>query len=269
MSKKNKIKKFHSKSVKIRENIIDMLFKAQSGHSGPSLSIVEILNYLFFEKKIYKNFNDRDHFILSKGHAVPALYSVLYNLDKINKKDLLSFRDLGTKLQGHPDRTKLKYIELGTGALGQGLSVSIGFALGNLMLKKNKKSFCLVGDGELQEGQIWEAAMYAGSHNLNNLCVIIDNNKMQNETYTNKTLDIMPLREKWKAFKWNVININGHSFEEIDKAFNNFYSELKKPTVIIANTIKGKGISFMENSPEWHSKVLDEVSYSKAKKELE
>jgi transketolase len=111
--------------------------------------------------------------------------------------------------------------------------------------------------------------MYAGSHNLNNLCVIIDNNKMQNETYTNKTLDIMPLREKWKAFKWNVININGHSFEEIDEAFNYFYSELKKPTVIIANAIKGKGISFMENSPEWHSKVLDEVSYSKAKKELE
>ena len=126
----------------------------------------------------------------------------------------------------------------------------------------------MVGDGELQEGQIWEAVMYAGSHNLNNLCVIIDNNKMQNETYTNKTLDIMPLIEKWKAFKWNVININGHSFEEIDKAFNNFYSELKKPTVIIANTIKGKGISFMENSPEWHSKVLDEDSYSKAKKEL-
>ena len=243
MFKKNKTKKFHSKSVKIRTDIIDMLFKAQSGHSGPSLSIVEILNYLFFEKRIYKNFNDRDHFILSKGHAVPALYSVLYNLGKINKKDLLSFRDIGTKLQGHPDRTKLRYIELGTGALGQGLSVSIGLALANLMLKKNKKSFCLVGDGEIQEGQIWEGAMYAGSHNLNNLCVILDNNRMQNETYTNKTLDVMPLREKWQAFKWNVIDIDGHSFKEIDKAFNKFYLEKKKPTVIIANTIKGKGIS--------------------------
>tara|TARA_B100000787_G_scaffold167454_1_gene154263 strand:- start:5762 stop:6571 length:810 start_codon:yes stop_codon:yes gene_type:complete len=268
MFKKNKIKKFHSKSVKIRTDIIDMLFKAQSGHSGPSLSIVEILNYLFFEKKIYKNFNDRDHFILSKGHAVPALYSVLYNLGKINKKDLLSFRDIGTKLQGHPDRTKLKYIELGTGALGQGLSVSIGLALANLMLKKNKKSFCLVGDGEIQEGQIWEGAMYAGSHNLNNLCVILDNNRMQNETYTNKTLDVMPLREKWQAFKWNVIDIDGHSFKEIDKAFNKFYLEKKKPTVIIANTIKGKGISFMEDSAAWHSKVLDEKNYLVAKKEL-
>tara|TARA_B100001057_G_C22860885_1_gene954470 strand:- start:675 stop:1484 length:810 start_codon:yes stop_codon:yes gene_type:complete len=268
MSIKNKIKKFYSKSVKIRINIIEMLFKAQSGHSGPSLSIVEILNYLFFEKKIYKNFNNKDNFILSKGHAVPALYSVLYNLEMIKKKDLLSFRDIGTKLQGHPDRTKLKYIELGTGALGQGLSVSIGLALANLMLKKDKKSFCLVGDGEVQEGQIWEAAMYAGSHNLNNLCVILDNNKMQNETYTNKTLDVMPLKEKWKAFKWNVIEIDGHSFKEIHQAFKKFYLERKKPTVIIANTIKGKGVSFMEGSPAWHSKVLDENSYFNAMKEL-
>ena len=268
MSTKNKIKKFYSKSVSIRINIIEMLFKAQSGHSGPSLSIVEILNYLFFEKKFYKNFGDKDNFVLSKGHAVPALYSVLYNLGKIKKKDLLSFRDIGTKLQGHPDRTKLKYIELGTGALGQGLSVSIGLALANQILKKNKKSFCVVGDGEIQEGQIWEAAMYAGSHNLNNLCVIIDNNKMQNETYTNETLDVMPLKEKWKAFKWNVLEINGHSFQEIDKAFVKFYLERKKPTVIIANTIKGKGVSFMEGSAAWHSKVLDKDSYIKAMKEL-
>ena len=143
MNKINKVKKFYSTSNKIRTNIIDMLFKAQSGHSGPSLSIVEILNYLFFEKRIYKNFNDRDHFVLSKGHAVPGLYSVLFNLNLIKKKDLLSFRNIGTKLQGHPDRTKLKYIELGTGALGQGLSVSIGFALANLMLK-NKKRYLLI-----------------------------------------------------------------------------------------------------------------------------
>jgi len=268
MSKKNKIKNFYSNSVKLRTDIIDMLFRAQSGHSGPSLSIVEILNYLFFEKKIYRNFDNRNNFILSKGHAVPALYSVLYNLGKIKKKDLMSFRDIGTNLQGHPDRTKLKYIELGTGALGQGLSVSIGLALANLILKKNKKSFCLVGDGEIQEGQIWEAAMYAGSHKLNNLCVILDNNKMQNETYTNKTLDVMPLKEKWKAFKWNVLEINGHSYAEINKAFNNFYVEKRKPTIIIANTIKGKGISFMEDSALWHSKVLDEKNYLIAKKEL-
>ena len=268
MNKINKVKKFYSTSNKIRTNIIDMLFKAQSGHSGPSLRIVEILNYLFFEKRIYKNFNDRDHFVLSKGHAVPGLYSVLFNLNLIKKKDLLSFRNIGTKLQGHPDRTKLKYIELGTGALGQGLSVSIGFALANLMLKNKKKSFCLVGDGEIQEGQIWEAAMYAGSHNLNNLCVILDNNKMQNETYTNKTLDVMPLKEKWEAFNWKVIEINGHSFSQIDRAFNKFYSENKKPTIIIANTVKGKGISFMENSALWHSKILDEKSYLIAKKEL-
>jgi len=245
-----------------------MLFKAQSGHSGPSLSIVEILNYLFFEKKIYKNFNNRHHFILSKGHAVPALYSVLYNLDMIKKKDLLSFRDIGTKLQGHPDRTKSKYIELGTGALGQGLSVSIGFALANIMLKNNRKSFCIIGDGEVQEGQIWEAAMYAGSSNLNNLCVILDNNKMQNETYTKQTLDVMPLKEKWQAFNWNVVDIDGHSFTQIDKAFNKFFLEKKKQKIIIANTTKGKGISFMEGSAAWHSKVLDKKNYFLAKKEL-
>jgi transketolase len=268
MFKKNKIENFYFRSSKIRLDIINMLFKAQSGHSGPSLSIVEILNYLFFEKKIYKIFHDRDNFVLSKGHAVPALYSVLYNLNFINKKELLSFRDIGTKLQGHPDRTKLKYIELGTGALGQGLSVSIGFALANLMLKKNKKSFCLVGDGEIQEGQIWEAAMYAGSHNLNNLCLILDNNRMQNETFTNKTLDIMPLKKKWEAFNWKVLEIDGHSFAQIEKAFNKFYLEKQRPTVIIANTTKGKGISFMENSAAWHSKVLDEKSYLVAKKEL-
>ncbi len=268
MSKKNKLKKFYSISNKIRFNIIEMLFRAQSGHAGPSLSIVEILNYLFFQKKIYRNFTNRDNFILSKGHAVPALYSTLFNLNLISKKDLVSFREINSKLQGHPDRTKLKYIELGTGALGQGLSVSIGFALANLMLRKKKKSFCLIGDGEIQEGQIWEAAMYAGTHKLNNLCVILDNNKMQNETQTKKTLDIMPLKRKWEAFNWKVLEIDGHSYIEIHKAIQNFYKEKKKPTIIIANTIKGKGVSFMENSAIWHSKVLSEKDYLMAKKEI-
>tara|TARA_A100001234_G_scaffold48151_1_gene40309 strand:- start:11125 stop:11934 length:810 start_codon:yes stop_codon:yes gene_type:complete len=268
MFKKNKLNKFYLNSSKIRLDIIEILFKAQSGHSGPSLSIVEILNYLFFQKKIYKDFNNRDHFVLSKGHAVPALYSVLFNLNLISKKNFQSFREIGSSLQGHPDRTKLKYIELGTGALGQGLSVSIGFALGNLMLRKNKKSFCLIGDGEIQEGQIWEAAMYAGAHKLKDLCVILDNNKMQNETHTKKTLDIMPLKKKWEAFNWKVLEIDGHSYFDIHNAFNKFYKEKKKPTIIIANTIKGKGVSFMENSAAWHSKVLSEKDYLIAKKEL-
>ena len=268
MFKKNKLNKFYLNSSKIRLDIIEILFKAQSGHSGPSLSIVEILNYLFFQKKIYKDFNNRDHFVLSKGHAVPALYSVLFNLNLISKKNFQSFREIGSSLQGHPDRTKLKYIELGTGALGQGLSVSIGFALGNLMLRKNKKSFCLIGDGEIQEGQIWEAAMYAGTHKIKDLCVILDNNKMQNETHTKKTLDIMPLKKKWEAFNWKVLEIDGHSYFDIHNAFNKFYKEKKKPTIIIANTIKGKGVSFMENSAAWHSKVLSEKDYLIAKKEL-
>ena len=262
-------KKFEFNSKQIRSVIIKMLYKAQSGHSGPSLSIVEILNYLFLEKKIYLNLKQKDNFVLSKGHAVPALYAIFYILGLINKKDLRSFREIGTKLQGHPDRTKLKYIELGTGALGQGISVSIGFAIANLLKKNNKKSFCLIGDGEMQEGQIWESAMYAGAKKLNNLCVILDNNKMQNETFTKKTLNILPIKEKWLSFNWKVEEINGHSYNEIKKAFNNFYKEKKKPTFIIANTIKGKGISFMENSSLWHSKVIDEVNFYNAIKQLD
>jgi len=266
---KNKINTFlEGISKQIRKDIIQILYNAQSGHSGPSLSIVEILVFLFFSKKIYKNFSNKHNFILSKGHAVPALYSILFNLNYITKKDMISFREIGTKLQGHPDRTRLKYVELGTGALGQGLSVSIGFSIANNLLKNNKKSYCIIGDGEMQEGQIWEAAMYAGANKLNNICVILDNNKMQNETLTKKTLNILPIREKWQSFNWTVHEINGHSFKEISYAFRKFESEKNKPTIIIANTIKGKGISFMENSAEWHSKVIDKKNYLKAMKEL-
>jgi transketolase len=253
---------------KIRFDIIQILHRAQSGHSGPSLSIVELLVYLFFEKKIYKSFADRHNFVLSKGHAAPALYAILHNLNFISKRDLLSFREIGSKLQGHPDRTKLKYIELGTGALGQGLSVSIGFSLSNYLLKNKKKTYCIIGDGEMQEGQIWEAAMYAGANKLNNLCAILDNNQMQNETLTKDTLNILPIKEKWKSFNWNVVVIDGHSYNEIKNAFKKFELEKNKPTIVIANTIKGKGISFMENSAEWHSKVVDKISYAKALAEL-
>ena len=255
-------------SKKIRKDIIQILYDAQSGHSGPSLSIVEILVYLFFSKKIYRDFSQRHNFVLSKGHAVPALYSILFNLNYISKKDMTSFREIGTKLQGHPDRTKLKYVELGTGALGQGLSVSIGFSIANNLLKNNKKSYCIIGDGEMQEGQIWEAAMYAGASKLNNLCVILDNNKMQNETLTRKTLNVLPIKDKWESFNWRVHDIDGHSFKDINNAFKKFEKEKNKPTMIIANTVKGKGISFMENSADWHSKVLDKKNYLLAIKEL-
>lgn len=268
MLKNQTLNNLEKLSVQIRKDIIEMLYRAQSGHSGPSLSIVEILVYLFFFKKIYNNFSNRHNFVLSKGHAVPALYSVLYGLSLISKKEIRSFREIGSKLQGHPDRTKLKFVELGTGALGQGLSVSIGFALANILHKNKKKSYCIIGDGEMQEGQIWEAAMYAGSNKLNNLCVILDNNKMQNETLTKKTLNVLPIRDKWKSFNWVTHEIDGHSYKEINQAFQKFEKEKNKPTIIIANTIKGKGISFMENSSEWHSKVVDIKNFSKAMKEL-
>ena len=217
-------KLFSNICKKIRQRIIKSLYLAEGGHAGPSLSIVEILAYLYFDRKILSP-KKYEKFVLSKGHAAPALYAALNLAGKLSNKELNSLRKINSKLQGHPDRKLIKDVHAGTGALGQGLSMAIGFAMSEKLKKTKKKSFCIIGDGEMQEGQIWEAAMYAGANKINNICAILDNNKMQNETYTNKTLDVMPLREKWQAFKWNVIDIDGHSFTEIDKAFNKFYLE--------------------------------------------
>jgi transketolase len=160
-------------------------------------------------------------------------------------------------------------VHAGTGALGQGLSMAIGFAMSEKLKKTKKKSFCIIGDGEMQEGQIWEAAMYAGANKINNICAILDNNKMQNETYTRSTLDIYPIKEKWLAFNWNVHEINGHSYNQIKNAFSKFNKSKNKPTLIISNTIKGKGISFMENDPSWHSKKINKDNFERAFKETQ
>ena len=261
-------KSFNNICKKIRHRIIASLYLAGGGHAGPSLSIVEILSYLYFDRKIL-NPKRYEKFVLSKGHSAPALYATLNLIGKITDKELNSLRKIGSKLQGHPDRKLIKDIHAGTGALGQGISIAIGFAIAEKIKKSKKKSFCLIGDGEMQEGQIWEAAMYGGASRINNLCVILDNNKMQNETFTKSTLDIYPIKEKWLAFNWNVCEINGHSFKEIKGAFNMFYKSKSKPTLIIANTIKGKGISFMENDPSWHSKKIEKHDFEKAIKEIQ
>ena len=261
-------KSFNDSCKKIRQRIIKSLYLAGSGHAGPSLSIVEILSYLYFDRKILAP-KKYEKFVLSKGHAAPALYAVLNLIGKIKNKELNTLRKIGSKLQGHPDRKLIKDIHAGTGALGQGLSMTIGFAIAEKIKKSNKKSFCLLGDGEMQEGQIWEAAMYAGTNRINNICAILDNNKMQNEMHTKSTLDIYPIKKKWLAFNWNVYEINGHSYKEIKNAFNKFYKSKNKPTLIIANTIKGKGISFMENNPSWHSKKIEKHDFEKAIKEVE
>jgi transketolase len=257
------------KSAQIRKTIIEMLYQAGSGHTGGSLSLVEILVYLYF-KEIKINMEkpkstERNMLILSKGHGCPALYTVLAEIGLFNKDVLKTYKKLNSILQGHPDRLKTPGIDMSTGSLGQGLSVGIGCALADKIKGDNHKTYVILGDGELQEGQIWEAAIFASRNDLDNLCVFIDNNKLQ---LTSKVEEIFGKRNLsliWKDFGWESIEIDGHDFDEIDSAV---LYPTKKPKIVIANTIKGKGISFMENKIEWHSKKISEDDYKKALNEL-
>ncbi len=265
--KKKRVNFFIKKSLNVRKILIDMLFNAQSGHAGPSLSIVELLVYFYFSDNSYKDKNFK--LIISKGHAVPAWYATLIELGILKKNNVFNLRKLNSKLQGHPDRNYMKEVDSGTGALGQGLSVAIGYAIANKLKKKKSKIICILGDGELQEGQIWEAAMYIGAKKIDNLITIVDNNKFQNELSVKNTLPLGNLKKKWESFGFKVEEINGHSFAQIDRVINNFNSKkYKKPLCIIANTIKGKGVPFMENSGEWHSKVISNDDYIKCKEYL-
>ena len=254
-------------SNNIRKKILDSLYYGGSGHAGSSMSIVEILTVLYFDKLNIENPNNKDRLVLSKGHAVPALYATLAEYGLIEEKELKTLRKIGSRLQGHPDRRMLDCLDAGTGALGQGLSIAIGYAIANKLLKKNRDVYCILGDGEIQEGQIWEAAMYASVNIGSELTCIIDHNKLQNETWVSDTLDLGDIEKKWNSFGWKVSVIDGHDIEQIKEAFS---SEKKtdKPHVVIAKTIKGKGISFMENNNEWHGKVLNLEFYEQAKKEL-
>ncbi|MBO98504.1 MAG: transketolase [Flavobacteriales bacterium] len=245
----------------------DSLHKAGSGHVGPCLSMAEILSCLFFKvMNIDRNDESRDRFILSKGHGVPILYSVFHVLDWIDKNELESLRQVDTRLQGHPDKVALDLLDSGSGALGQGISISIGYAIAQSMRKTNSYSYCIVGDGEMQEGQIWEAILFAGVKRIQNLCVIVDNNKFQNEKSVQDTLGNISLESKLKSFGWDYISVDGHSLEELTEAFKYFKSS-RFPTLIDAHTIKGKGVDFMENNNSWHSKVLNDGDYQKARQQ--
>lgn len=244
---------------KLRKHILDIVYNKQSGHIGGSFSICELISYLYSE---YDMIN-KDKLILSKGHAVPALYAVLFEMGYI--KELDSFREINSALQGHPVREKLKFMHATTGSLGQGLSISIGHALASKMKNLNNKIFCIIGDGEIQEGQLWEAFMFGNKYKLDNLVCFIDYNKAQNDGYIKDIMPLDSLSDKIKSFGWNVLSINGHNIKEIEESLidkNN-----NSPTCIILNTIKGKGVSFMENH-EWHARVPTEEEYNKAKKEL-
>lgn len=246
------------KALIIRKNIVRMITKAQSGHPGGSLSCVDILAALYFRtlriSPKYPKDPERDRFILSKGHAAPALYATLAETGFIPYEWLEDLRKIGSPLQGHPDMKKVPGVEISTGSLGQGLSVGVGMALSAKILESGYRVFVLLGDGECQEGQVWEAAMSASHYKLTNIVAIIDRNRLQIDGCTEDIMGIEPLGAKWKAFGWTVIEVDGHDFLELIPALEAI-SYTSKPTAIIANTVKGKGVCFMENNVDWHGKA--------------
>ncbi len=258
--------------LEVRKDIIRMLGEAGSGHPGGSLSAVEIVVSLYFSVMRHRakepNWKDRDRFILSKGHCCPLLYAVLAKCGYFPAEKLLTLRKLGSPLQGHPHNIELPGIEASTGSLGQGLSVANGIALAGKLNKKNYRVYCLLGDGETDEGQVWEAVMTANHYHLDNLCAIVDRNRLQIDGNTEDIMHLEPYPEKWKAFGWKVIEIEGNKIEEVLSAYRQAEKIKGKPSVVIAHTIKGKGVSFMENRVEWHGKAPKKEETEKALEEL-
>jgi transketolase len=264
---------------RMRISIIDMLTEAKSGHPGGSLSAIDIVTALWFHemrgvdaKSLKDLSDDRDHFVLSKGHAVPALYAVLAEKGFIPKEELMTLRKTGSRLQGHPDRVRLPIMEASTGSLGQGLSVAQGLAMGLKLNKKSSMVFCMVGDGEIQEGQIWEAALSASKYKLSNLVAILDANGGQIDGPCETVMPLEPLVDKWRAFGWHVIELNGHDMQQIlhslQEARTLHENGEEKPVMLLARTIKGKGVSFMEHPTAWHGVTPKPEEAERAKAEI-
>lgn len=258
-------------SMRIRMDVLEMIRAAGSGHPGGSFSAVEILVELYWNVMNVRpgepRWNGRDKFILSKGHACPALYSVLARRGYFDPSELSTFRKLGSRLQGHPNMLNLQGLDASTGSLGHGLSIACGLAHGMRLNKNNNRVYCLLGDGELQEGSVWEAAMTASHYNLQHLTAIVDRNRVQLDGNVSEVMEIEPLVDKWLAFGWDVIVAEGHSFPSLEKAFEHC-RETPYPSVIIANTVKGKGVSFMEGTCKWHGRCPDEEEYDTALREI-
>jgi transketolase len=256
----------------LRIEILKMLAEAGSGHTGGSLSAADIVAALYFCKMRHKpkdpRWRERDRFILSKGHAAPVLYAALALSGYFDKPLLKTLRKLGSPLQGHPCSKKLPGVEISTGSLGQGLSIANGIAIGLKLDKLSSRVYCLLGDGEIQEGQVWEAAMTASHYKLDNMCAIIDNNGLQIDGHCCDVMCIEPLVDKWKAFGWHVIDINGHDMKAILEAFDEAEMVKMKPTMIIARTVKGKGISFFEGKVQYHGIAPTHEELEKALNEL-
>ena len=264
----NEIERLENIAKQIRLDIIEEVYSAKSGHPGGALSAADILAVLYFhemninEKK--PNMENRDRFVLSKGHASAALYATLANRGFFSRDILKTFRNINSNLQGHPDKNKVPGVDMTTGSLGQGLSAANGMAIAGKLNKQDYRVYCMLGDGEIEEGQIWEAAMAAAHYKLDNLCIIVDNNNLQIDGEISKVMSSYPIDDKFASFGFEVMNIDGHDIDEIIKAFEVARNIKGKPTAIIAKTIKGKGVDFMENQAGWHGKAPNEDEYNRA-----
>lgn len=255
----------------VRKNIVTALHSAGSGHPGGSLSAADMVTYLYFEEMNVDDMKnpDRDRFVLSKGHAAPVLYGALVEKGLIPKEDLTKLRKIGSYLQGHPDMKHTPGVEMSAGSLGQGVSTAVGMALAGKLDNKDYRVYTMLGDGEIEEGQVWEAAMFAGHRKLDNLVVIVDNNNLQIDGTVEEVCSPYPIDEKFKAFNFHVITVDGHNFDEIRAALNNAKNTKDMPTAIIMNTVKGKGVSFMENQVNWHGAAPNDEQYKAAMEDLE
>jgi transketolase len=260
-------------AVNIRKNIIEAVFCAKSGHPGGSLSIADVLAYLYFhEMKVDpKNIGcpNRDRFVLSKGHCTPAIYSTLALKGYFPLDEIKHFRQLGHILQGHPDMKLVPGVDMSTGSLGQGISAACGMALSAKLFNKDYRVYAIMGDGELEEGQVWEAAMFAAQYKLDNLVAWVDFNGLQIDGKLTDVMSPLPIASKFREFGWNVIEINAHDFDAIEAAYGLAKTYKGKPTVIVASSIKGKGVSFMENNASWHGSAPNAEQYEQAIKELD
>ena len=265
------INELKSHALNIRRNIVQMVYDAQSGHPGGSLGAADILTYLYFEEMNVNRDNvastNRDRFVLSKGHCSPALYAVLHEAGLLDE-DLKTFRQINSKLQGHPNMNYVDGVDMSTGSLGQGISCGVGMAIANKLDNNNNRVYVLCGDGESEEGIVWEALMAACHYKLDNMCIIFDQNGLQIDGDVQEVIGPLPLKEKAAAFGAAVVECNGNDFEELDKAFKAARENKGVPTVIIAHTVKGKGVSYMENNYAWHGAAPKEEDYKIAMEDL-
>ena len=268
----NSKKELSITACKIRMGIIDAVHSAKSGHPGGSLSAADILTYLYFKEMNVDPQDpkkaDRDRFVLSKGHIAPGLYAALANKGFFPVEELTTLRKIGSRLQGHPDMKKIPGVDMSSGSLGQGISAACGMAKAAKLTGADYRVYAILGDGEIQEGQVWEASMFAAHYKLDNLCILVDNNGLQIDGCVKDVMSPYPIDEKFKAFGFHVINIDGHDFDQIEAAYQEARTVKGKPTAIIAKTTKGKGVSFMEDQAGWHGKAPNDEQYEIAMKEL-